>query len=356
MSEDLNKEHEATPFKLAEARKKGQVARSMEVSAFFGLLASLATLVAILGSSTFSVALGASWWLDNAHRLAQDNAFLWYCLGKYIGTLTEIVLSIILAGLLASIVAGIVHAGPVFSLSTISPDFSKLNPANGFKKIFSRKGLVDIFRLLLKVAAFVSVSFAILKYNAPHILTSNHATVQHFLNAWVKTLTNLIFGMLAVFFVFAVFDLWFSRREFSRQMRMSFREIKDEAKRREGDPEIKSKRKKILGELLNRAASTKNVKDSDVIITNPKHVAVALKFRASSMIAPQVVSKGTGLMAANIRRVARKNRIPIVRKPELARALLRKVRIGDTIHPDHQREVASVYRWIVTLNDNKVFK
>lgn len=353
--EDLDKQHNATPFKLAEARKKGQVARSMEVPAFFGLLGALLTLVAILGTASVSVARGTSWWIGHADRLAQDSAFMWYSLGRYFQSLTEIVFSIILVGALCAIIAGVVHVGPVLSFTAMKPDFSKLNPAKGFKKVFSRKSIVDAIRLLLKVAAFAGVAYLLLKYNANYYLTSNHATTAHFLSAFVKILTEVIFALLGVFLVFAVFDLWFSKREFARQMRMSTRDIKEETKRHEGNPEIKSKRKKILAELLKKATSTKNVKDADVIITNPGHVAIALKYRANTMSAPIVVCKGRGFIAANIRRLARKHGIPIIRKPGLARGILQKVDIGETIYSEFQQPVATIYRWVIDQPENRVF-
>lgn len=356
MSDDLNKEHQATPYKLSEARKKGQVARSMEITAFFGLTASCMTLIATLSSSAETLNRAASWWMANAYSLSVDDGFLIYSASQYVLTLSKIVLGVIIAGLISSIAAGIIHAGPVFSLQVLSPNFSKLNPASGFKKIFTRKGLVDVLRLILKISMFSFCAYLAWKNVSNVIFTSNHASLRDVLNGWVLALSVFIFSLLSVFFIFAVFDLWFSRREFARQMRMSSREIKDEAKRREGNPEIKAKRKKALNELLARAASVQNVKDSDIIITNPTHVAVALKYRAKTMINPIVVAKGSGLIASFIRREARKYEIPILRRPELARKMLREVGVGENISLEHQRPVAAIYRWLLKNMKNNIFE
>jgi flagellar biosynthetic protein FlhB len=168
-------------------------------------------------------------------------------------------------------------------------------------------------------------------------------------------LTLLLAGtFLAVFALFAIFDLWFSKRDFARQMRMSRRDLKDEYKRREGDPEIKAKRRRAQVEFLKRLGALGRVKDSDVIVTNPTHVAVALRYRHGQMPLPVTVAMGRGFIARAVLAIARRHRIPIVRKPALARALLKYGSPGAPIPYDRQLEVATVYRWVITLPGCKV--
>ncbi len=354
MAEEFNKNEDATPFKLQEARKKGQVAKSMELPSFFSLLFMIISLtIAVYWIASFA-ASRTQWWMSNAHFLAEDNAQLIWHLGSYAEGIGRNILPIILAGFVAAVVASIINTGPVFSAFPLKPDFSKMNPAKGFKKIFSRRSLVELGKLIVKVGLFVGVAYMVWKNLAPHILTTNYASLASVISNWSDVFFTLAYSLLVVFLLSTLFDLWYSRKDFARQMKMSARDIKDEVKRREGDPEIKAKRKKALSELLNKAASAKNVKDADVVITNPTHVAVALQYRPTTMVLPVVLAKGQGLVASSIRAQARRHSVPIVRKPELARALLKQVKIGSAIDVSLQNSVANVYRWIVTLPNNKV--
>lgn len=355
MADEMDKNHDATPFKLMEARRKGQVARSSELPTFFSLLAMLATLIAMLGASAALVATKTAWWLESAHAQANDMSYLWNSLIAYVSDLVRIVLSIVIAGLLATVVATFVHVGPVFSGFPMKPDFTRLNPAKGFKKVFSRRSLVDLVRLIAKVIAFCWVAYVILDYKKVTFLTPNHASAYYVLANWKDIFQSVAYAALGVFLVFAVFDIWFSKGEFARQMKMSSRDVKDESKRREGDPEIKAKRKRILAELLKNASSVRNVKDSDVVITNPTHVAIALQYRPDTMAVPIVIAKGGGFLAANIRQQARRHGIPIIRKPALARALLKQVNLSHPIPEDLQMSVAGIYKWVVSMPNNRVF-
>lgn len=356
MAEDLDKSENATPYKLQEARKKGQVGKSVELPAFFSLLAMITTMVGTMGAAGYSLAKHTVWWFENTNHIASGNHNMFLYLGVYGTELAKIYAPIAAAGVLAVIIVNIIHVGPVLSFYPIKPDFSKMNPAKGLEKIFSRKSLVDLMKLVVKLAMFCAVAFAVWKSQRIYLMTSNHASMQHVMNTWQHVFIVLAYSLLAVFFISSIFDLWFSKGEFSRQMRMSKRDVKDEVKRREGDPRIKAQRKKALAELLAKAASTKNVKDSDVIITNPTHVAIALQYRPAEMALPIVLAKGQGMVAAEIRRQARKHQIPMVRKPELARALLKEVKIGDPVPAERQQNIASIYRWVLALPiKNRVF-
>ncbi len=354
MSEDMNKNEEATPHKLIEARRKGQVSKSQELSSFFSTMGMLVTFIAIMGSSLSYITHHTAWWLKNADVMSQDNSVLWKNLLVYLQGLSFIVLPIILTGVILSIVATLVHIGPLLTFYPLKPDFKKLNPITGLKKIFALKSLVDVVRMLLKITAFISVAYMVLRSGFSKVLSSNVSSIYYLLQLWASTLVTLIFAMLAVFLLFAVFDLWYSKREFAKQMRMSIKDIKDEHKNQDGNPEVKGKRKEAQKELLSKSTSINHVKDSDVIVTNPTHVAIALMYRPMSMALPVVVAKGQGLFASSIRNEAKKHGIPIVRKPELARALLKSIKIGNPIDKEQQTQVADVYRWVITLEKNKV--
>ncbi len=355
MAEEFDKNQEATPFKLAEARKKGQIGKSVEFPQFFGLLAMFSAMIILMGGSVAFVIHYTAWWIESSHVLAKDVFVAGNFAATYMTDLSFLILPVLLAGSISVILATIVHIGPVFSFFPLKPDLNKLNPVKGLKKIFSRRTLVEFVRVILKICIFSLVAYLIWDYKGHLLMASNHATLSSLFINFQNIFITLTFAFLLVFFFFSIFDLWFSKKEFARQMRMSTRDIKDENKRREGDPEIKAKRKKALRELLTRSASTKNVKDSDVIITNPTHIAIALKYRPSDMVLPSVVAKGQGRVAANIRSQAKKYGIPIIRKPLLARELMKSARIGDSIPEDKQISVANIYRWVVAMPNSKVF-
>ena len=354
MAEELNKNEDATPYKLQEARKRGQVARSLELPSFFSLLAMSAVLIATVASVGSLVANYTAWWLGNADFLAQDNARLIAGFSNFVAMTAIGIAPIIFSGVVAAVVVSVISTGPVFSMHPITPDFSKLNPAKGFEKIFSRRALVELMKLIVKLGLFIGVAYLVWGAVASYVLNPNQASLTYVLAVWHKVLFKLTYALLGVFLISAIFDWWYSRKDFSRQMKMSTRDVKDEVKRREGDPEIKAKRKRIVAELLKAATSVKNVKDADVIITNPTHVSIALQYRPSSMVLPVVISKGRGVVAAAIRVYARRYGIPIIRKPELARQLMKTTKIGMPIPVDKQKPIASIYRWVVSIPGNKV--
>ncbi len=355
MADEMDKNHDATPFKLMEARRKGQVAKSMELVSFFSLLAMLAVMVSSLEESTGFIASKTAWWLESAYESARESSHLWQNLVAYISELAHVLLSIVVAGIIAAIVATIVHVGPMFSGFPLKPDFSRINPAQGFKKIFSLKSLFDLLRLVLKVIVFCWVFYLVIDHKKADLFSPNHAGMDYLLVNLQDTILLMIYAALGVFLVFAVIDTWYTRKHFSRQMRMSMRDIKDEVKRHDGDPQIKAKRKRVLSELLKNAANIRNVKEADVVITNPTHVAVALKYRPDSMAVPIVIAKGQGLIAKSIKYQARKYSVPVIRKPALARALLKQVGVNNPIPAELQLGVAGVYRWVISMSRHRVF-
>jgi flagellar biosynthetic protein FlhB len=148
--------------------------------------------------------------------------------------------------------------------------------------------------------------------------------------------------------------LLFTRRELIRKLRMSRRELKDEHKRHEGDPTIRSKRRRLARDMLKRIQSVARVPAADVVVTNPTHVAVALQYRRARMIAPLVLSKGSGWLSARIRKVAVRHGVPIVRSPALARALFRECGLDESVPVAHYREVGVIYRWVMSRPGHKV--
>lgn len=353
-NDQQEKTEEASPFKLEEARRKGQVARSQDLLSFMMLFVFLLIFSATAADMVGVFAMHAHWWIGNAGSMGADWGYL---LGQGSYSLSQIVyalMPLIVALVLIAILANLVFNGPVFSAAPLKPDFKRLHPIQGLKRIFSRRLFVELFKVLVKGVLFSFALYLLFNSLVPRLLdmsTSNPLLVPH---AAKELLMQLGFGILVVMAIAALFDMWYSKREFARQMRMSRREQKEEYKRREGDPEMRSKRKSTQQDLLKKASALGQVKDADVIITNPTHYAIALQYRPDTMRAPVILAKGRGLLAHLICKLARKHSVPVLRRPPLARLLHATGQLAAPIPDMTQDDVAQVYRWIISLPGNKV--
>lgn len=353
MSNDhQDKSEEASPFKLDEARKKGQVPRSQELLSFMMVLTFLLVFSATAYQLARVLATQTHWWLGNLGQMGWGQMLAQG--GHGLQAVTYSLLPLVGALVLIAVLANLVFSGPVFSVFPLKPDFKRLHPIQGLKRVFSRRMLVEFAKVLVKGALFTLVLYYVAKGLAPELIAMGSASPLTLPQAAKTLMMQVGFAILAVMAVAALFDIWYSRKEFGRQMRMSKREVKDEYKRREGDPEVRAKRKSIQNELLSKAAAQSKVKDADVIIVNPTHYAVALQYRPSKMLAPVVLAMGQGLLARRIRQLARHHGVPVLHRPPLARALYAVGRLDAPIPDAMQDDVAHVYRWIIAIPGNKV--
>jgi flagellar biosynthetic protein FlhB len=344
MADDQNKSEKATPHKLREAKKKGQAAKSIEISslglllvfwgAFIAFGASIASGLAdvmrdlILSSSSISISTNSL-------------PIIGFDLAKKIAVLMAPVLVMII---IAAFVVNIMQTGPILSSHPIKPDWNRLNPVQGFKKIISIKTLFDLFKAILKVG---SIYFAWVVFGADwldKIMISYGMPVDNFVHHWASLANSMMLLLIGLLIPLAVLDFAFARWDFAKKMRMSTQDIKDEFKKREGDPLVKQKQKQIQKELLKKAAALNNVKDADVIITNPEHIAVAIQYIPRKMLAPKVLALGEDSHAATIRSIARKYNVPIVRNIPLARKIYKNSVIEGFIPESSYNEVAKVLK------------
>jgi flagellar biosynthetic protein FlhB len=354
MSDQQDKTEEASSFKLEEARKKGQVPKSQELLSFAMTLAFLMIFSATIFQVARTLAQTTHWWLSNADSLGASWGYMRHQAGFALEHVVNSLMPLVGALVVVAILTNLLFSGPVFSLASIKPDFKRLNPIAGLKKIFSRRMFVELLKLLVKGALFCMVLYYVAQSLLPDLLGVATVSPMALPPAAKSMLMQMGFALLAVMGAAALFEMWYARRDFARQMRMSKREQKDEYRRREGDPEVRSRRKGIQQELLKKTAALGQVKDADVIIVNPIHYAVALQYRPSVMRAPLVLAMGRGIQAQRICRVARRNGVPILRRPPLARLLHALGRANSPIPDSTQNDVASVYRWIIALPGNKV--
>lgn len=355
MEDQSNKSQDATPHKLAEARKKGQIARSAEFVSMVSLICMTCGLILALPklSNIFSIYLIN--WFHNTSQMAKSPDLIFLYFSKFFSAVFSVIGLIMLIGVMGSILASLAHSGPVFSFHPLKFDLTKINPVTGFKKIFSRRGLIEIVKLILKVS-FFSISLVFVWHQIANIIFfPNSFSLVVLAKNWQLALIIMVSVLLIVYLLFALFDLWYSKRDFAKKMRMSMKDIKDELKNNEGSPEIKHKRKKIMLLLLRNMKGMANLREADVVITNPTHYAVALKYRSKTMVLPIVLTKGKGFFAKWIIERARIFGVPVMRYPTLARKIFAETEVEGVIPSSDQDRVAEIYRKVIKMNSSKVF-
>ena len=328
----------ATPFKLEESRKQGDVARSTDFNTF-ALVAGL--LIVLLGGG------GASW-----TRLCQVSQTLFAqagsddllaVLGQFGQGWLSATLPFGLVGVGVAVVASFIQTGPVFSFKPLEPRLDRINPVTGFQRFFSVKLLIEllksIFKLLLLGLVVGSFFFSLW----PGVLGSVGALPDgelHFVSKWG---TALLLRLCAALLVIGLLDWLLVRMQFTRRMRMSRREMKEEVRRREGDPHIRARIRELQRENLKQSRSLGRIPDADVLITNPDHVAVALRYVRGEMSAPHIIAKGGGLWVERMRSIARAQGIPILERRPLARHLFKQGAIDRPVPVDSYVDVARLY-------------
>ena len=354
MTDQQDKTEQATPHKLEEARKRGLVPRSPDLLSFTMLTVFILVLSATAGRIGDTLAQQFYWWLDNASHATLNNGVLSSMFAHVLKDIGYAFTPVLMALIIAAVLINSLFHGFVFSTEPFKPDFSRLNPVTGFKRIVSRKALNELAKVLVKALAFgLALSYVAKLLLAD--LAGMEAALPHALPALLlKAFMTLATALLLVMAAAALWDMWLVRADFGRQMRMSRRDLKDEHRKREGDPEVRAKRKAAQQQFLRKLAALGNIKDADVIITNPTHVAVALKYRPQTMAVPVVLALGRGLLAGQIISRARGHRIPVIRRPPLARELYKRCGINHPIPGDTQADVATIYRWVIALPGNKV--
>lgn len=341
--EETNKSEEATPFKLDRARRKGMLARGTDLG-FFASLLALAIAAQLVGSELVS-GLSATMrrGLVSAGEVpGRGIAVLaqgWSATLAIAGTL---ILPLLLFMVVGTMIEIIQNRGMLFSAEPLKPDFTRLNPAKGLKRLFSLRMLKELAKNLVKLGLYGG---------AAYLFISSFAEDAGQRARDGRQLAGLIAsgaGRLLLLFLFlaaavALLDQMLARREFARQMRMSRREVSRELRECEGEPRQKQKRRQILAEIIKQAAGAANVKGSDLLIVNPTHFAVALRYRPEEGDAPVVQARGRNLWAQRMREAAQREGIVIVRNPALAQALFRESRVGQPIGQDHFVAVADIY-------------
>lgn len=341
-----------TPRRLQEAREEGHVPRSLELNAALALLAGVlalqgpgARLIQDLENLTVSAAAGLP-------DLAGEPAAMWAWLGRQIWPVLTGLGMVVGTLLLAGVVTSLAQTGPVLAFQRLKPDFNRVNPFVGLRRLFSLQGLVELVKALLKLGVVVVVAYSYLRGQTAHIPFLGLTGLRQGVSAMVDLAVGLAWRVGAAYLLLAAADYGCQRWSYLRSMRMTREELKEELKRAEGDPFLRSRIREQQRRLA-RQRMLAEVPKADVVITNPVHLAVAVRYEAATMQAPKVLAKGAHRVAERIVAVAREHGVPIVQNVALARSLYRGVEVGQEIPPDLYLAMAEVLAYVYSLRDRE---
>lgn len=339
------KTEKATPKKRQESRKKGQVAKSQDVNTAIVLLAVILMLF-VTGENIYNILiyiLRHSFEEFMLMELTESNLQI-----IFLDVLKELVIvlgPIMAVTMVAGVLANFVQFGFLFSTETIQPKLEKLDPIKGFKRIFSLRAIVELLKSILKISLVGYVTFAVLWFRKDEILILAQKSV----GAGLATIASLTLQMAliaaGVLLLLAILDYLYQKFDFEKNLRMSKQDIKDEYKNSEGDPLIKSKIKQRQREMAMRRMM-QEVPNADVVITNPTHYAIALKYDENKQDAPFVIAKGVDHIAQKIKYVAGENEVIMVENRPLARALYDQTDIGQAIPEEFFKAVAEILAYV----------
>lgn len=348
------KTEQATPKKKKETREKGNVLQSKEINSAFVLLATFiminafATFIGITLRNTTSyiynqyLALDFTFSLKNLQTLLINSIISFFI----------IVAPIALTNLVVGVVASYLQVGVLFTTKPLAVDIKKINPIEGFKRMFSMKSIIELLKALIRIIVIGYISYSYVKGQIVTILETIGMDIETILKSILKMSISIGIRAGAILVVLAALDYFYQRYEYNKNLKMSKQEIKEEYKQTEGNPQIKSKIKEKQRQM-SMQRMMQDIPKADVIITNPTHFAVGIKYNPKEFDAPKVIAKGQDLIAQNIKKIALENNIPIVENKPLARTLYDSVDIGQFVPPELYQAVAEVLAYVYRIN-NKI--
>ncbi|ODN68692.1 flagellar biosynthesis protein FlhB [Methylobrevis pamukkalensis] len=341
------KTEEPTHRKLEKAHEKGDVVKSQEI-VVFSTMGAVTMIIAFGASGTARDLLGPmAGILEHAGELRIDGGALVQLWAELGGSILAALLLPFLMLLIAGVAGHMIQHRPVLSSESLTPKFSKVSPVAGFKRLFSAEALVNFVKGLIKMTLVGAVLFLVLWPQHRLLDPMINMDVVQILGITQALSLDMITAVLAILALIAGADFLWQRHRWMTRQRMSMQEVKEEYKQSEGDPAIKAKIRQIRMER-SRKRMMAAVPTASVVVTNPTHYAVALKYEVG-MEAPLCVAKGTDAVALRIRALAEENEVPIVENPPLARALFATVDVDESIPEEHYRAVAEVIGYVMRL-------
>ena len=350
---DPEKIYPATPHKRNESREKGQVAKSNE----------LATTLALIGVLSFFFVAG----YDTYHHLIDIMYGAFTAIGGQLsaaktiliflglmGIAFKIIAPVLIVAVIVGVLGNIFQIGLIFSSQPLMPQMSRINPISGFQRILSMRGLFEAVKSIFKIGLIGYIVYRTIMSGLVDVVSLVDADKSNIAALFVSTVGRIGFQVflraaLALLFL-SIFDFLYQRWQHEQDIRMTREEIREEMKRTEGDPEIRRRIRRVQREL-SQARMMKAIPEADAVITNPVHLAVAIKYDYEVMDSPYVVAKGERKIARQIREIAEEHGVPIVENPPLAQALYKNVEVGEVIPMEFYQAIAEVLAYVHELTN-----
>jgi len=349
MADEDEKTEEPTPKKIEDAKKEGNVAKSMEVTGaailFFGSLY-------LMFFSTYSMGEIKKMMIFCYNLIGQEmDSTVFYSI-TYTMTMTFLsaMAPIFALVLVLTLIFNWVQFGMI--VTPLKLDLQKLDPIKGFKNIFGLKKFIESLKLTMKLAIIIAVMCVIFLFTNKMFLAMMNMDTMASINAMIELTGYFLAAILLIIIIFAIIDFYFTRHYYMKSLKMSKQEIKDEFKNMDGDPQVKGRIRRIQMEM-SRKRMMADVPDADVVITNPSHYAIAMKYDNKVDSAPKIVAKGIDFLALKIKDIAKENDIPIIENPALARALHDQIEIEQQIPSEFYKALAEIFSYVYELKKKR---
>jgi flagellar biosynthetic protein FlhB len=349
MAEDndpSSKTEEPTARRLEEARRRGDVAKSADLASWASLAGTTGALAIAGGWMCQQLAERMLPFIEHPDSFELQNGGAQAVVGAAMGAAAPVLAVILGAGITAGAAGNLIQHGFLWSTDKLKPDLTKLSPFGGFGRLFGLDGLMQFVRSVLKVALVSAVAWWALKPHGNELAGLYALDPAAILPLSAGILRTLVFAVVVVLGGAAVLDWLWQRQRFMQRMRMSREELKEDVRQSEGDPHVRARQKQIRAQRA-RQRMMQQVPKATVVVTNPTHYAVALRYEQGETEAPVCVAKGLDKLALRIRAVAEENRVPIIEDPPLARALYAAVDIDQTIPVQHYEAVAKIIGFVL---------
>lgn len=345
---DDEKTEEPSQYRMDEARKKGDVAQSKELSSVLLLSGSLLTLIicGVFIYETFTEYI--DWLYLQDFRSVYTPEKFQDVISKTAWALVKCVAPSFGASLCLGVMSQFIQIGFLYSPEILTADIERINPIKGFGRLFSKKALVEAVKGVFKFAVVILITYNVMKNNIGSFLGFLHTDAGESLAFGKYLMVKLGFSILLGLGIVALADFAWEKWSYRKKMMMTKQEAKEEAKEKDGNPEVKNRIRQIQRQMATKRMIN-DVKKADVIVTNPTHISVALKYDGETMVAPSVTAKGADHLALRIREIAKENDIPIVENIMLARTLYKTVKVGHGVPRTLYKAVAEILAFTYKL-------
>ncbi|MDH4469159.1 MAG: flagellar biosynthesis protein FlhB [Bacteriovoracaceae bacterium] len=353
--DNQDKTEDPSQYRLEKSKEKGDVVSSKDLSGIMIVGAAVGTL---MFAGTFM--LDEIWSMTerilalNLDTVYQQKEIITF-MNEVIYSFLKIISPLFLIVMIVSFLSQVMQIGVVYAPDLISMKLERINPQTGFGRIFSSKSLFEFFKGLIKFVLVFGVTYMVLNKSVFQLNGMINSEISSSLIFMKAIVFRLFVGVLITLVIIALIDFTYEKWAYLQRMKMSKHEMKEELKEREGSPEIRSRIKSVQREMAKKRMM-KDLPKADVVVTNPTHFSVALKYNRDSMVAPIVIAKGADHLAFQIREIAKKNDIPLVENVMLARTLYSTVKVGESVPRDLYKAVAEVLAFVYKLKKRATWK